>query len=73
MMKITSGDLLDFKVINGVINEPPGGAHQDPGAAAAIIKKVLVKELDDLCARNPAVLVRYRNQKIRKAGHWNEG
>ena len=73
MMKITSGDLLDFKVINGVINEPPGGAHQDPGAAAAIIKKILVKELDDLCARNPAVLVRYRNQKIRKVGHWNEG
>jgi acetyl-CoA carboxylase carboxyl transferase subunit alpha len=73
MMKITSSDLLDFKVINGVINEPPGGAHQDPNAAAAIIKKILVKELDDLCARNPAVLVRYRNQKIRKVGHWNEG
>ena len=73
MMKITSADLLDFKVINGVINEPPGGAHQDPGTTAALIKKILVKELDDLCARNPAVLVRYRNQKIRKVGHWNEG
>jgi acetyl-CoA carboxylase carboxyl transferase subunit alpha len=73
MLKITSGDLLEFKVINGIIPEPQGGAHQDPNAAAAIIKKILVKELDDLCARNPAVLVRYRNQKIRKAGHWNEG
>jgi acetyl-CoA carboxylase carboxyl transferase subunit alpha len=73
MLKITSGDLLDFKVINGVIPEPPGGAHQDPSTAAAIIKKILVKELCDLCTRNPAVLVRYRNQKIRKVGHWNEG
>jgi acetyl-CoA carboxylase carboxyl transferase subunit alpha len=73
MMKITSGDLLDFKVINGIINEPPGGAHQDPGAMAAAIKNILIKELDDLCTRNPAVLVRYRNQKIRKVGHWNEG
>jgi acetyl-CoA carboxylase carboxyl transferase subunit alpha len=73
MLKITSGDLLDFRVINGIIPEPPGGAHQDPGAAAVIIKKILVKELNDLCARNPAALVRYRNQKIRKAGHWNEG
>jgi acetyl-CoA carboxylase carboxyl transferase subunit alpha len=72
MLKITSGDLLDFKVINGIISEPAGGAHQDTDAAAALIKKVLIKELDDLCARNPAVLVRYRNQKIRKAGHWNE-
>ena len=73
LMKITSGDLLHFKVINGVINEPPGGAHQDPDATAALIKKILVKELDDLCTRNPSVLVRYRNQKIRKVGHWNEG
>jgi acetyl-CoA carboxylase carboxyl transferase subunit alpha len=73
MLKITSGDLLDFKVINGIIPEPQGGAHQDPGAAAAIIKNILVKELDDLCSRNPAVLIRYRNQKIRKVGHWNEG
>jgi acetyl-CoA carboxylase carboxyl transferase subunit alpha len=73
MLRITSGDLLDFKVINGIIPEPAGGAHQDPNAAAEIIKKVLARELNDLCARNPAVLVRYRNQKIRKAGHWNEG
>jgi hypothetical protein len=42
-------------------------------AVAALINKVLTKELDDLCTRNPAALVRYRNQKIRKAGHWNEG
>ncbi|MDR0585209.1 MAG: acetyl-CoA carboxylase carboxyltransferase subunit alpha [Treponema sp.] len=73
MLKISSGDLLNFRVINGIIPEPPGGAHRDPGAAAVIIKKILVKELNDLCARNPAVLVRYRNQKIRKAGRWNEG
>jgi acetyl-CoA carboxylase carboxyl transferase subunit alpha len=73
MMRITSADLLDFKVVNGVIPEPPGGAHTDPGAAAAAIKDVLVRELDDLCSRNPSVLVRYRNQKIRKVGHWNEG
>lgn len=73
MMRITSADLLDFKVVNGVIPEPAGGAHTDPAAAAATIKDVLVRELEDLCSRNPSVLVRYRNQKIRKVGHWNEG
>jgi acetyl-CoA carboxylase carboxyl transferase subunit alpha len=73
MLRITSADLLDFKVINGVIPEPPGGAHTDPGAAAALIKDVLVRELDDLCGRNPSILVRYRNQKSRTVGHWNEG
>jgi acetyl-CoA carboxylase carboxyl transferase subunit alpha len=72
MLRITSQDLLDFKVINGIIPEPPGGAHADPGAAAKMIKDILVRDLDDLCKRNPEVLVRYRNQKIRTVGHWNE-
>jgi acetyl-CoA carboxylase carboxyl transferase subunit alpha len=73
LMKITSADLLKFKVINGVIREPLGGAQTNPDAAASAIKDILVKEVDDLCVRNPAVLVRYRNQKIRTVGHWNEG
>lgn len=73
MLRITSEDLLDFKIINGIIKEPEGGAHTDPDGAAMAIKKVLVRDLQDLCDRPPAVLVRYRNQKIRKIGHWNEG
>lgn len=72
MLRITSKDLLAFKVINGMIPEAPGGAHTDPDGTAKIIKDVLVKDLDDLCKRKPEVLVRYRNQKIRKIGHWNE-
>ncbi|AEF80862.1 acetyl-CoA carboxylase carboxyltransferase subunit alpha [Leadbettera azotonutricia] len=73
MFRITSSDLLDFNVINGVITEPPGGAQTDPNASAAAIKKILLKDIKDLSGRNPSVLVRYRNLKIRKIGHWNEG
>ncbi|MCL2185740.1 MAG: acetyl-CoA carboxylase carboxyltransferase subunit alpha [Treponema sp.] len=72
MLRITSKDLLDFKVINGIIPEPEGGAHTNPDEAAKLIKEVLIKDLDDICARKPEVLVRYRNQKIRKIGHWHE-
>jgi acetyl-CoA carboxylase carboxyl transferase subunit alpha len=72
MMRITSADLLEFKVINGVIAEPPGGAQEDPEAVARSIKTILVQQLADLSSRNPSVLVRYRNQKIRKVGHWKE-
>jgi len=72
MLRITSKDLLDFKVINGIIPEPPGGAHTDPDWTANVIKEILIKDLNDICARNPEILVRYRNQKIRKIGHWNE-
>jgi len=72
MLRITSKDLLDFKVINGIIPEPKGGAHTDPDGTAKIIKEILIKDLDDICGRKPEVLVRYRNQKIRKIGHWDE-
>ena len=72
MLRITSSDLLDFKVINGIIKEPEGGAQIDPDRTAAVIKDTLIKDLNDLCSRKPDLLVRYRNQKIRKIGHWNE-
>ena len=72
MLRITSADLLAFNVINGVISEPPGGAHTGPAAAAASIKEILQRDLTALQSRSPSVLVRYRNQKIRKIGRWNE-
>jgi len=72
MLRITSSDLLNFKVINKIIPEPAEGAHTDPDAAAATIKEILINDLNELCSRNPDVLVRYRNQKIRKIGHWDE-
>ena len=72
MLRITSRDLLKFNIINGVIKEPPGGAHNDPDAAAASVKEVILKDLEDLEKRNPVVLVRYRNLKIRRIGHWHE-
>lgn len=34
-MKITAQDLLRFGIVDGVIPEPPGGAHRDPAAAIA--------------------------------------
>jgi acetyl-CoA carboxylase carboxyl transferase subunit alpha len=72
MLRITSSDLLEFNIINGIIPEPPGGAHTDPDRAAENIKGILLKDLENLCGRSPSVLVRYRNRKIRKIGHWNE-
>ena len=72
MLRISSADLMSFNVINGIIKEPPGGAHSDPDAAALTIKEVILKDLAELSRHSPEVLVRYRNQKIRKIGHWDE-
>ncbi len=72
MMKITAEDILGLKVCNGIIREPAGGAHLDPATASGAIRDVILRDLRDLMTRNPAVLVRYRNQKIRKFGHFTE-
>jgi len=72
MMKITAEDILGLKVCNGIIREPAGGAHLDPATASGAIRDVILRDLKDLMTRNPAVLVRYRNQKIRKFGHFTE-
>lgn len=72
MMKITSEDLYSMKICNGVVKEPSGGAHTDPMIVAQALKEVILRDLADLMGRNPSVLVRYRNQKIRKFGHFSE-
>jgi acetyl-CoA carboxylase carboxyl transferase subunit alpha len=72
MLRMTSADLLSFGIVNGVIAEPPGGAQNDTDSTAGRIRDVLARDLTYLCRRSPSVLVRYRNQKIRKFGCWNE-
>lgn len=68
MLKITSKEVLGLKVINGVISEPEGGAHNDPALTAVNIKSQIVKDLADLRTRNPSILVKYRTKKIRSVG-----
>ncbi len=72
MLKITSKDVLDFKIINGVIAEPAEGAHTDPKSTAEALKAKIIADLNDLMSRNPSVLVKYRNKKIRKFGYYTE-
>ncbi len=72
MLKITSQEVLDLKVINGIIPEPEKGAHTDPKKTADAIKEQILKDLADLTKRDPAVLVKYRSKKIRSIGKYSE-
>ena len=72
MLKITSREVLDLKIINGVIPESDNGAHTNPTETAKSIKARILADLKDLMQRNPNVLVRYRNKKIRKFGRFQE-
>jgi acetyl-CoA carboxylase carboxyl transferase subunit alpha len=46
-LKLTAPDMLKFKLIDGIIKEPLGGAHNDPTAMYAAVKKVI---LDNIAA-----------------------
>lgn len=67
-LKLTSEDMLGNGLIDGIIPEPPGGAHQDPAAAAANLKSQLLKDLAELTAKDSDTLVTERIDKFSKMG-----
>ncbi|EHQ26264.1 acetyl-CoA carboxylase carboxyltransferase subunit alpha [Mucilaginibacter paludis] len=68
VLKLTSVDMLKNKLIDGVIKEPLGGAHQDPVAMAATLKKQLLKDLKMLKEKNTDDLVAERIEKFCSMG-----
>lgn len=68
VLKLTSTEMYKNKLIDGVIKEPLGGAHQDPVAMAEILKKQLLKDLQVLKDRNVDELVAERINKFCSMG-----
>ena len=65
-LKLTAMDIQELGcVIDDVIPEPMGGAHNDVVAAAASVKKYLKKHLSELKKLSPEELVEQRYQKFR--------
>lgn len=67
-LKLTARDLLQMKVIDEVVTEPPGGAHRDAKKAADNLGKALRKHLAQLKAMKPDTLVEDRYRKFRALG-----
>jgi acetyl-CoA carboxylase carboxyl transferase subunit alpha len=68
VLKLTSTDMYKNKLVDGVIKEPLGGAHQDPIAMAATLKKQLIKDLKTLGEKNVDELVAERIDKFCSMG-----
>ena len=65
-LKLTAMDIKELGcVIDDVIPEPMGGAHNDVVVAAATVKKYLKKHLNELKKLSPEELVEQRYQKFR--------
>lgn len=67
-LRFTPKDLLEFGVVDSVIQEPLGGAHRDPHQMAARLKVYLVRALRELLLLESDTLVQERYQKFRRMG-----
>jgi acetyl-CoA carboxylase carboxyl transferase subunit alpha len=64
-LKLTSGDLLRLGVVDGIIAEPPGGAHRAPDVAMSAVREAILAALDELASIDIDLLLEQRHQKYR--------
>jgi acetyl-CoA carboxylase carboxyl transferase subunit alpha len=71
-LRLTARDNLALGIIDAVIPEPVGGAHRDPGAAAAAVERWILETIDELRHHNPATLPARRYDRFRRIGTFTD-
>tara|TARA_Y100000768_G_scaffold298201_1_gene231975 strand:- start:726 stop:1673 length:948 start_codon:yes stop_codon:yes gene_type:complete len=71
-LKLTSSDLKKMKIIDGVIKEPLGGAHNDVDLAAKKLKKVILDDIQALEKIKPDKRIDERINKFSQMGVIND-
>lgn len=71
-LRPTSDDLIELKIIDKIIKEPPSGAHNDHKLAANYVKEAVVTELKKLQELSVPELLERRLEKYRRMGEYNE-
>ncbi|MEO8385938.1 MAG: acetyl-CoA carboxylase carboxyltransferase subunit alpha [Betaproteobacteria bacterium] len=69
---ITAPKLKALGLIDKIITEPLGGAHRDPQAMAATLKKAIADSLKTLSEKSPDVIVQERQKKLLGLGKFRE-
>lgn len=67
-LKITAPDLLELGCVDAIVDEPPGGAHQDHDDAARRLDRALWEALVSLDGLSPDELSADRYQRFRRLG-----
>jgi acetyl-CoA carboxylase carboxyl transferase subunit alpha len=67
-LRMTAADLLEMKLIDGIVPEPLQGAHMDPDAAAQFLRQTLKQALDELSSVPPEQIIEERYAKFRDMG-----
>src|SRR5687768_13977919 len=71
-LKVSADHLEKLGVVDEVIPEPVGGAHNDPAQAASALKYVLLKHLNDVRSLDPEQLLETRYERFRHLGVYEE-
>jgi acetyl-CoA carboxylase carboxyl transferase subunit alpha len=67
-LKITAPDLLRLGIIDEIVSEPVGGAHQNPAQAAALLDVALDRALTQVSTMDADTRLEARYQKFRAIG-----
>jgi acetyl-CoA carboxylase carboxyl transferase subunit alpha len=67
-MKITANDLLNLKIIDGIVEEPLGGAQRDPETVIDRTGEVIASALRDLAGLSRDDILRQRREKFLAIG-----
>ena len=67
-MKLTARDMQQTGLVDGIIEEPIGGAHNDHAAMARILKEVILHTVDELSALEPRERINQRIDKFCSMG-----
>ncbi len=68
-LKLTAQDLKQLSIIDGIIEEPMGGAHREPERTIDVVGDYIEKALHELGSLEGSVLKTRRRQKFLEMGH----
>jgi acetyl-CoA carboxylase carboxyl transferase subunit alpha len=72
-LRLTAEDMVRLRLVDGIIAEPAGGAHEDYDEAARLLKERLRCTLDELSNVPPEQTVQERYDKFRAMGNFFTG
>lgn len=67
-LKLTANDMMEQKLIDGIIHEPVGGAHTNPTEIFNTVKNVIAEHLPELTKLNPEQRISRRVDKFCSMG-----
>jgi acetyl-CoA carboxylase carboxyl transferase subunit alpha len=67
-LRLTADDMLGNKLIDGIIKEPIGGAHNDMAGTAKELKKVILKHIKELQSKKVETMISERIEKFSNMG-----